>query len=71
VDVRTTGVGWVRGVGQTGAIVGPALAGVLLGRHWMPAQILQLVAIAPLLAACACWCLHFMQRRESAEVARC
>jgi AAHS family 4-hydroxybenzoate transporter-like MFS transporter len=71
VDVRTTGVGWVRGVGQTGAIVGPALAGVLLGRHWMPAQILQLVAIAPMLAACACWCLHFMQRRESAGVARC
>ena len=65
VEVRTTGVGWVRGVGQAGAIAGPGFTGVLLGHHWTPAQILGLVALAPLFAAGACWCLHVTQRNES------
>jgi AAHS family 4-hydroxybenzoate transporter-like MFS transporter len=65
VEVRTTGVGWVRGVSQAGALAGPGITGVLLGYHWTPAQILGLVALAPLFAAGACWCLHVTQRHES------
>ena len=32
--LRSTGVGWGLGVGRIGAIVGPYLGGMLLGRQW-------------------------------------
>ena len=30
-EIRTTGIGWAIGAGRTGAILGPIIAGVLLG----------------------------------------
>lgn len=50
-SMRSTGVGWALGVGRTGSVVGPVLAGMLLTAGWKPRQILMGGALA---AVCAC-----------------
>jgi MFS transporter, AAHS family, 4-hydroxybenzoate transporter len=49
--VRSTGVGWALGIGRFGSILGPVLAGWLLGWGWMTASLLQMAALPMLLAA--------------------
>ncbi len=54
-EARNTGIGWAVGVGRTGAILSPALGGVLVGAGLTLANNLVVFAI-PLLAAClAVW----------------
>ena len=45
--IRANGVGWALGVGRVGAIMGPLIAGQLLGRH-LPLKYLFLAPIPPL-----------------------
>jgi MFS family permease len=47
--VRSTGMGWAIGMGRTGAIVSPTVAGVLLDLGWKPGGLYYLFAL-PLLA---------------------
>jgi AAHS family 4-hydroxybenzoate transporter-like MFS transporter len=49
--VRSTGVGWALGIGRFGSILGPVLAGWLLGWGWSTANLMQLAAVPMLLAA--------------------
>lgn len=49
--VRNTGTGFAIGMGRFGAVVGPALAGYLLGQHWTTPQIYSAFASVLLIAA--------------------
>ncbi|WP_458683724.1 MFS transporter [Prescottella equi] len=53
---RTTGVGWSAALGRIGSIVGPAIAGVLLGFAW-PAQDIVLLLAVPIIVTTGCWLL--------------
>ncbi|MFA5630156.1 MAG: MFS transporter [Porticoccaceae bacterium] len=55
ISVRITGVGWCYGLGRTGAIFSPALAGVLLGLNVSSYIVLCLFAAAVVLAAAMVW----------------
>ncbi|MGK5556550.1 MFS transporter [Actinomadura kijaniata] len=50
---RTTGVGWAAAFGRAGSIVGPAVAGVLLGLS-LPGRDIVLLTTVPVLTAALC-----------------
>ncbi len=52
-SMRATGLGWALGIGRLGSIVGPALGGVMLARHWTVTQIFFAAAAPAVLAAVA------------------
>ncbi|MGH9686463.1 MAG: MFS transporter [Candidatus Acidiferrales bacterium] len=47
--IRSTGVGWALGVGRVGSIVGPLVAGIMLGAGWSPKEIILSAAVCGLL----------------------
>jgi len=49
--IRSTGVGWALGVGRTGSILGPVLAGAMLTAGWTPQQILLSAALPAVCSA--------------------
>ena len=49
--IRATGVGWASGIGRIGSIIGPSLAGVLIGLN-MSSQTIFFWAVIPPLVAC-------------------
>lgn len=53
-SVRATGVGLSAAAGRIGSIVGPAIAGILLGFAW-PAQNIVLLLAAPILITTVLW----------------
>jgi AAHS family 4-hydroxybenzoate transporter-like MFS transporter len=55
--IRSTGVGWALGIGRTGAIVGPLIAGFLLAAHFTPQNLFFSFAVPALVAACAMFAL--------------
>jgi AAHS family benzoate transporter-like MFS transporter len=57
-SVRSTGVGWASGVGRTGAIVGPLLAGGLLALALPHHLNFAALAIPSLIAATAVFCVN-------------
>ena len=50
-DLRSTGLGAGLGIGRIGSIVGPELAGDLLGRHWTNQQLFYAAALPALTAS--------------------
>jgi len=48
--IRSTGVGWVLGIGRIGSIAGPVLAGALLSMEWQSWQVLLAGAVPALFA---------------------
>ena len=50
-DLRSTGLGAGLGIGRVGSIVGPELAGDLLGRHWTNQQLFYAAAVPALTAS--------------------
>jgi AAHS family 4-hydroxybenzoate transporter-like MFS transporter len=50
-ELRSTGLGAGLGVGRIGSIVGPELAGDLLGRHWSNQQLFFAAALPALTAS--------------------
>jgi AAHS family 4-hydroxybenzoate transporter-like MFS transporter len=48
--LRSTGIGWGLGVGRLGAIVGPYIGGVLLGREWSTQQLFWAAALPALIS---------------------
>jgi MFS transporter, AAHS family, 4-hydroxybenzoate transporter len=52
-NLRSTGVGSGLGVGRIGSIIGPYLAGALLGAGWMPREIFYGAAVPALISAIA------------------
>jgi AAHS family 4-hydroxybenzoate transporter-like MFS transporter len=51
--IRSTGLGWALGIGRLGGIAGPAVAGVLIGAGWLPANLFYLAAVMMLCAGVA------------------
>ena len=69
--LRATGIGWGLGIGRIGAIVGPTLAGALLGLKWSPHQLFLAAAIPALISAVVIFALRFvMKPTSSAGAAR-
>jgi len=50
-SIRSTGIGWGMAMGRFGQIVGPLIAGSLLGAGWTADRIMIIVAIGGLIAA--------------------
>jgi AAHS family 4-hydroxybenzoate transporter-like MFS transporter len=68
--MRATGVGWALGIGRTGQIVGPYVGGWLLSLHWASNDIMYVVAIPGLIAACAALAINGLSRPETTQVAQ-
>jgi AAHS family 4-hydroxybenzoate transporter-like MFS transporter len=51
--LRSTGLGWVLGVGRSGAILGPMLPGLLMQNGWPPAYIFYIMAVPLMLGGAA------------------
>lgn len=66
-EIRSTGLGWALGIGRLGGIAGPAVAGMLIGAHWLPAQLFYLAAVTML---CAGVGVFAMGHRYGARAAR-
>lgn len=61
--IRSTGVGWALGVGRAGAILGPLIAGFLLGFGWTPKAIILSAALPALAASAAVFALGYARRK--------
>ena len=59
-DLRSTSIGSGLGVGRIGSIVGPQVAGILIGLHWQAQQLFLTAAVPALIAACMVLALHFV-----------
>lgn len=51
--LRSTGLGWMLGVGRVGAIAGPLAAGILLGLGWSAADLFYACGVASLIGGFA------------------
>jgi predicted MFS family arabinose efflux permease len=54
---RVTGLGWGIGIGRTGAILSPLVAGRLIDAQWQPADLYLLFALSFVFAALVIWLL--------------
>ncbi len=61
VQIRSTGLGWSAGLGRAGAVISPAIAGVMMGMG-VPTPILFLCFAIP--AFVAALCVSFIHMRE-------
>jgi MFS transporter, AAHS family, 4-hydroxybenzoate transporter len=67
-DLRATGIGAGLGIGRIGAIIGPVVGGVLMGRH-LPTQKLFYVASVPaLISAIVMVGMHFLLKSQKQPV---
>ena len=56
-SVRSTGVGWARGIGRIGSIIGPLVGGALLTAKWSTGSVFMAAATAAFCAALAAFSL--------------
>jgi MFS transporter, AAHS family, 4-hydroxybenzoate transporter len=63
-NLRSTGVGSGLGVGRIGGIVGPYVAGALLGAGWTAGQIFYTAAVAALISAITMLSLRWVMKVE-------
>jgi MFS transporter, AAHS family, 4-hydroxybenzoate transporter len=68
-SIRSTGVGWGMAMGRFGQIVGPLLAGILLGAGWTAARIMIVIACGGVIGALfvVLFRAWFVRRNPSAE----
>jgi len=66
-DLRSTGLGAGLGIGRIGSIVGPELAGDLLGRHWTNEQLFYAAALPALTSACIMLAMRWVLRPAAAD----
>lgn len=64
---RVTGLGWAIGIGRSGAILSPLVAGQLIDAQWQPAQLFGVFGAAFVLAAVAIAMLQ-MQRENAPRI---
>jgi MFS transporter, AAHS family, 4-hydroxybenzoate transporter len=64
-DLRSTGIGAGLGVGRIGSIVGPQVAGILIGLHWQAHQLFLTAAVPALIAAGAVLALRAAVKPEA------
>lgn len=63
---RTTGVGWAAALGRAGSIVGPGIAGILIGLALSGSDILLFTTV-PVAVALACAAVLALRQRRSAR----
>ena len=63
--VRATGIGWAIGLGRVGAIIGPSIAGVLIGMGWHQSVYFAVLSIPFFIGAMAVWVLRAPQLDSS------
>ena len=68
-DLRSTGVGSGLGVGRIGGIVGPYVAGALLGAGWTAGQIFYTAAVAALISAITMLALRWVIKPDKTTAA--
>jgi AAHS family 4-hydroxybenzoate transporter-like MFS transporter len=70
-ELRSTGVGAGLGIGRIGAIVGPMVAGQLLGMHWTTDKLFFAAAVPALISAIVMlmlkWAVRPQAPREAAR----
>ncbi len=59
--IRATGIGWAIGLGRVGAIIGPSVAGVLIGFGWDRADYFAILSLPFFVGAMAIWLLKAQQ----------
>jgi MFS family permease len=59
--VRATGIGWAIGVGRVGAIMGPSIAGLLIGLGWDRPDYFMILSLPFFIGAIAIWLLKASQ----------
>ena len=59
-DLRSTGIGSGLGVGRAGSIVGPQVAGVLIGLHWSAHELFLAAAVPALISAVVMIAMHWV-----------
>jgi len=64
-ELRSTGVGAGLGIGRIGAIVGPMVAGQLLGLHWTIDKLFYAAAVPALISALVMLSLRWVLRPEA------
>jgi AAHS family 4-hydroxybenzoate transporter-like MFS transporter len=69
-DLRSTGIGSGLGVGRIGSIVGPQVAGILIGLHWQAHQLFLTAAVPALIAACLVLVLHATVKPQASSSAQ-
>ncbi len=62
-DLRSTGIGAGLGVGRTGAILGPTLAGFMLQHGWSGRDLFVAAAVPPMIAAVALFAWPALTKR--------
>ncbi|MCB1663937.1 MAG: MFS transporter, partial [Pseudomonadales bacterium] len=63
--LRNTGLGWGIGIGRLGAILGPNVAGVLIGIGWEQADYFLLLALPLVFAMLSTYALHRSQKTRT------
>lgn len=69
-DLRSTGIGSGLGVGRIGAIVGPVLAGELMGLRWSSQELFLAAAVPALISALMMFAMRWVLEPEAVETAR-
>jgi len=67
--IRATGMGWAIGLSRLGAVMGPAMAGILLDAGWSAQQLFQFFALPAITASGAVFLLWREEKKHSASVA--
>jgi AAHS family 4-hydroxybenzoate transporter-like MFS transporter len=68
--LRSTGIGWGLGVGRLGAIVGPYIGGVLLGREWSTQQLFWAAALPALISTLTMGAMMFTMKLPGSATAQ-
>lgn len=69
-DLRSTGIGSGLGIGRIGSIVGPTVAGVLIGLHWTTHQLFLAAAVPALIAAVVMIGMRWVIKAQVSEGAK-
>ncbi|MBN3846274.1 MFS transporter [Paraburkholderia sp. Ac-20342] len=63
--LRSTGLGWVLGIGRSGAILGPMIPGFLMQAGWPPAHVFYLMAVPLVLGGAGIALMRAWYRQRS------
>lgn len=68
--LRSTGIGWGLGIGRIGAIVGPVVAGQLIGLKWSSQQLFYAAAVPAVVSALVMFSLRWVIKPEATASAK-
>jgi MFS transporter, AAHS family, 4-hydroxybenzoate transporter len=63
-DLRSTGIGAGLGVGRIGAIIGPVVGGILMGRHLPTQNLFQVAAVPALISAIVMTAMYWVLKAQ-------